>query len=108
VLGPDGKKLSKRTGTKSVLDFKKEGYLPEALRNALMLLGWSPGNDEEIFTQKEEVAKFTLEKVNTAPAMFDEHGKLEYLNMHYISKMDNDELLNRLIEFDPELKDVDK
>ncbi len=108
VLGPDGKKLSKRDGAKSVLDFKKEGYLPEALRNALMLLGWSPGDDLEIFSQEIEVEKFSLERVNVAPAMFDQHGKLESLNMHYITNMENQELADRLIEFDVSLEKIDR
>ncbi len=107
VLGIDGKKLSKRRGAKSVLDFKTEGYLPEALLNYLMLLGWSPKDDREILS-KDEIAKdFTLEKVNAAPAVFDER-KLLWMNGEYIRKADNQTLKKMILEFDPTLLEYDQ
>ncbi|MDO8269708.1 MAG: glutamate--tRNA ligase family protein, partial [Candidatus Levybacteria bacterium] len=72
VLGTDGKKLSKRRGAKSVLDFKKEGYLPEALLNYLMLLGWSPKDDREILEKSDIEREFSLNNVNVSPSIFDE------------------------------------
>ncbi len=107
VLGTDGKKLSKRKGAKSVLDFKKEGYLPEALLNYLMLLGWSPKNDQEILSKDEIIKEFSLEKVNSAPSIFDER-KLQWMNGEYIRKTQNSELKSQLLEFDPLLKEFDE
>jgi glutamyl-tRNA synthetase len=107
VLGPDHQKLSKRKGAKSVLDFKKEGYLPEALLNALMLLGWNPGGDQEIFTKNEIIKKFSLERVNVAPAVFDQNGKLAWLNVEYMMRLGNEKLLERIYDFDPTLKEFD-
>lgn len=98
ILGTDRKKLSKRRGAKSVLDFKNEGFLPEALVNYLMLLGWSPKDDREIL-EKEEIGKiFTLENINVAPAIFDQK-KLDWINGEYIRKLSNEELLEKLKEF---------
>ncbi|MEX2007642.1 MAG: glutamate--tRNA ligase family protein, partial [Candidatus Levyibacteriota bacterium] len=79
ILGPDKSKLSKRRGAKSVLDFKQEGFLPEALLNYLMLLGWSPKNDREILSKEEIIKEFSLESINVSPAVFDER-KLEWMN----------------------------
>jgi len=107
VLGTDGKKLSKRRGAKSVLDFKKDGYLPEALLNYLMLLGWSPKNDKEILS-KEEIGKdFSLKNVNVAPSIFDER-KLLWMNGEYIRKIQNSKLKSQILDFDPELKKIDE
>ncbi|MBI4092210.1 MAG: glutamate--tRNA ligase [Candidatus Levybacteria bacterium] len=72
VLGADGKKLSKRRGAKSVIDLKNEGFLPDALLNYLMLLGWSPKNDREILSREEIEKEFKLENINSSPAIFDE------------------------------------
>lgn len=107
VLGIDGKKLSKRRGAKSVLDFKKEGYLPEALLNYLMLLGWSPKDDREILSKEEITSEFTLEKVNDAPAVFDER-KLLWMNGEYIRKTDNQTLKKLILDFDSSLIDYDQ
>ena len=98
VLGADGKKLSKRFGAKSVLDYKKDGYLPESLLNYLILLGWSPKNDQEILSKEEIEEQFSLENINQAPAVFDER-KLEWMNGEYIRKMSDQELTKRLQEF---------
>lgn len=101
VNGPDGKKLSKRFGAKSALDFKAEGYLPEALVNYLVLLGWSPKNDQEILTTKEIIAQFNLAGINGSPAVFDSN-KLDWLNGEYIRKMSDQELVKKLEEFFPD------
>jgi len=104
VLGTDGKKLSKRRGARSVLDFKSEGYLSEALLNYLMLLGWSPKNDKEILSKEEMVKEFSLENINSAPAIFDER-KLLWMNGEYIRMMTVDQLSNALKEFDSTITD---
>jgi len=105
VLGIDGKKLSKRRGAKSVLDFKGEGYLAEALLNYLMLLGWSPKDDREILSKEEIIKDFSLEKINSAPAIFDSK-KLDWLNGEYIRSLGDKELGNRLLEFDSNISNI--
>lgn len=107
VLGTDGKKLSKRRGAKSVLDFRKDGILSEALLNYLMLLGWSPKNDREILTKTEIEREFSLNNVNVAPSIFDER-KLLWMNGEYIRMTENTILLKRLLDFDEELLNLDK
>ncbi len=107
VMGTDGKKLSKRKGAKSVLDFKTEGYLPEALFNYLMLLGWSPKDDREILPKKVIEDEFKLENINVAPAIFDEK-KLLWLNGEYIRQLSDEDLEKRLLEFDPKISSIKK
>ncbi len=97
ILGADRSKLSKRRGAKSVLDFKKEGFLPEALLNYLMLLGWSPKDDREILGKDEIVEEFSLEKLHVAPAIFDQR-KLEWMNGEYIRALSSEELKKRILE----------
>lgn len=82
ILGPDGKRLSKRHGDTSVIAYKDEGYLPDALVNYLTRLGWSFG-DQEIFTREELVEKFTLDNVGKSAAVFNME-KLDWLNGWYI------------------------
>ena len=101
VLGTDGKKLSKRRGAKSVLNFRDEGYLPEALLNYLMLLGWSPKDDRELLTKDDIIQNFALENVNSSPAVFDER-KLQWINGEYIRKCSKEELIEKVRIFDPE------
>lgn len=81
ILGPDGKRLSKRHGAVSVLQFREAGILPHALLNYLVRLGWSCG-DQEIFSLEEMISKFDLANVSRAAASFD-HDKLAWLNQHY-------------------------
>ncbi|MEO0161413.1 MAG: glutamate--tRNA ligase [candidate division WOR-3 bacterium] len=83
ILGKDKKKLSKRLGARSVLEYRDAGYLPDALINFLALLGWSPGGDEEIMSRERMIELFSLERINPANAIYDE-TKLEWLNNHYI------------------------
>jgi glutamyl-tRNA synthetase len=71
ILGPDKKRLSKRHGATSVMEYARQGYLPEAMVNVLALLGWSPGTDQELFTRDELVAAFTLEGIGGGNAVFN-------------------------------------
>ena len=91
ILGPDKTKLSKRHGAVSVLDYREQGYLPEAMVNYLALLGWNPKTDQEIFTREELIKEFDLDKVNKANPIFD-IKKLNWMNGQYIKKMDLDKL----------------
>jgi glutamyl-tRNA synthetase len=84
ILGPDGQRLSKRHGAVSVLQFRDDGYLPDALLNYLVRLGWSHG-DQEIFSRAEMVDLFALDAVNKAAATFD-MDKLGWVNQHYIKE----------------------
>ncbi len=92
ILGSDGKKLSKRHGATAVGDYRHEGILPAAMRNFLALLGWSPGNDEEILPLDELIRRFTLEGIQAKPAVFDP-TKLEWMNGQYLSALPAAELL---------------
>lgn len=97
ILGPDKAKLSKRHGATSVLAYRDEGYLPEALFNFLVRLGWSHG-DREIFSKEELIELFTLEGVGKSPAVFNP-DKLLWLNHHYIKTYPVDRLAELLKEF---------
>jgi glutamyl-tRNA synthetase len=92
ILGPDGKKLSKRHGATAVGDYQSLGILPAAMRNFLALLGWSPGEDREILTEAELVALFSLEGIQKKPAVFDT-TKLEWMNGQYLSRLPVEELV---------------
>jgi len=103
--GPDGKKLSKRHGAASVQELRDAGYLPEAVRNYLALLGWGAprsgaqaGDDETVLSTQELIERFTLERVSRNPARFDE-VKLRWLNGLYIRKLSPEELAQRLEAF---------
>jgi glutamyl-tRNA synthetase len=85
ILGPDAKRLSKRHGAVSVLSFREEGYLPEALLNYLVRLGWSHG-DQEIFSMEEMIKDFNLEHVSRSACSFD-YDKLKWLNQHYMKSL---------------------
>lgn len=86
ILGPDGTRLSKRHGATSVLQYREDGYLPHALLNYLVRLGWAYG-DQEIFSREEMVEKFDIAEVNKAAARFDPE-KLRWLNQHYLKTAD--------------------
>jgi glutamyl-tRNA synthetase len=92
ILGPDGKKLSKRHGATAVGDYQEQGILPAAMRNFLALLGWSPGGDRELLTEQELIQLFTLEGIQKKPAVFDS-TKLEWMNGQYLSSLPVEELL---------------
>ena len=87
ILGPDKKRLSKRHGAASVEEFRDQGYLPHALVNFLALLGWSWDGATEIMSLEELVERFSLERVNSAPAVFD-HQKLAWMNGAYLRELE--------------------
>jgi glutamyl-tRNA synthetase len=87
ILGPDGEKLSKRHGAVSVMQYRDDGFLPEAMVNYLARLGWSHG-DEEVFSRDELVAWFELDHISRSAARFDPQ-KLLWLNAHYIKQADD-------------------
>ena len=93
--GPDGKKLSKRHGAASVQELRDAGYLPEAVRNYLALLGWGAGDDQTVLSTPELVERFTLERVSRNPARFDE-TKLRWLDGVHLRELPVPELARRL------------
>jgi glutamyl-tRNA synthetase len=97
ILGPDGAKFSKRHGAASVEEYRDMGYLPEAMRNYLLRLGWSHG-DEEIISTEQAVAWFDLDHVGKSPARFD-FAKLESLNAHYMQQAADSRLVTLLEPF---------
>ncbi len=97
ILGPDKKKLSKRHGAQSVMEYQKMGYLPQAVVNYLVRLGWSYGDQEE-FTREELIEKFRLEAVGRSAAAINP-GKLDWLNAQYIKKIELAELVQRARPF---------
>ncbi len=103
IHGPDGSKLSKRHGALGIDAYRAMGYLPAALRNYLVRLGWSHG-DQEIFSTQEMVAAFDLPQIGRSPARFD-FAKLENLNGHYIRQTGDVELLQAIEQLLPHLAD---
>jgi glutamyl-tRNA synthetase len=93
--GPDGKKLSKRHGAASVQELRDRGYLPEAVRNYLALLGWGYDEETTFFTTEELKRNFSLEKVSKSPAVFDEQ-KLRWMNGRYVRELAVEDLTARL------------
>lgn len=91
VMGNDGQKLSKRHGSTSVCDFRKKGYLPEALMNYVSLVGWSFDGEHQFFSKEELEKIFCLEKINKAPGVFD-YKKLDWFNGQYIRKLSDEQL----------------
>lgn len=105
VMAPGGKKkLSKRDGAKDIMDYKEEGYLPEALVNFLVTLGWNDGTEQEIFSIQELVDKFDLGRVQRGGAQFDEQ-RLEWMNGHYIRQMSPEALYTRSKPYWPSTAD---
>ena len=98
LMGPDGAKLSKRHGHTAIAAYRDGGYVAEAVRNYLAILGWSPGTDEEIVPLEEMVARFDLEAVSRNPAVFD-ITKLEWMNGVYIRELPVDEFVARALPF---------
>ena len=97
ILGMDKVKLSKRHGATSVLEYQEAGYLPEALVNYLVRLGWSHG-DQEVFSMQEMIEKFSLENITKSPAAFNPE-KLLWLNGHYLKTADTKRVVEVLIPF---------
>jgi glutamyl-tRNA synthetase len=101
ILGPDGnKKLSKRDGAKDVLDYIRDGYLPDALINFIASLGWNDATEQEIFSRQELIEKFSMDHVQKSGARFDER-RLEWLNGAYIRAMPLDQLSAAVTSFWP-------
>ena len=103
IMGPDKSPLSKRHGAASVIYYRREGYLPGAIVNFLALMGWSPGNNQEIIDKNEIVDKFSLDRVLKTSAIFNV-DKLNWMNNQYIKKLDIEELINLLSPFLDELR----
>ena len=99
ILGSDGKRLSKRHGAKGASEYKDLGYLPDTLINYLALLGWNPGNDDEIFDFNYLQENFSLDKVNKKSAIFDT-TKLDWVSSQNILKISASKLVDILNEFD--------
>lgn len=101
VMAIDGKKkLGKRDGAKDILEYGKEGYLPEAMANFLATLGWNDGTEQEVFTIDELIEKFSLDRVQKSPARFDEQ-RLLWLNGQHIRALSLDDLYERVGDFWP-------
>ena len=96
ILGPDRSKLSKRHGAVSVLHYRDEGFLPEAMINFLVLLGWSLDDHTEIISREDLIRHFSIERIGKAGAIFD-HQKLAWMNGMYIRKMSQDDLVRRTL-----------
>ena len=92
IVKEGGKKISKRDGDSTFMDLYNDGYLPEAIINYLALLGWSPVDNQEIFSLEELIEKFDVTRINNSPAVYDVM-KLRWVNGHYIKKLTIDELL---------------
>jgi glutamyl-tRNA synthetase len=115
ILGPDGKRLSKRHGATAVGEYRRQGILPAAMVNFLALLGWSPGTDEEIFDIDELVARFSVDGINRKSAVFDVQ-KLYWLNGQHINRLPADEIRRLvldafgeagIVDADPRIRDAD-
>ena len=105
ILGQDKKRLSKRHGATSVMEYARQGYLPEAMANFLALLGWSPGDDRELMTRQELIASFTLDKISGGNAVFNTE-KLDWMNAQYLARMPVEELARHVRPLlDPKLAD---
>jgi glutamyl/glutaminyl-tRNA synthetase len=98
VNGADGAKLSKRHGAVSVEDFRKAGYVPEALMNFLALLGWAPDGETTVMSRDELVERFSLERVGASPATFD-YAKLDWLNGLYLRALPPEEYADRVVAY---------
>jgi glutamyl-tRNA synthetase len=98
ILGSDGTRMSKRTGAVAVSDYQAMGFLPEALVNYLMLLGWSPGDNQEVIKMDSALKKFSIKKINKAAAMFS-MDKLKWINQQYIKQTAVERLVDLLVPF---------
>jgi glutamyl-tRNA synthetase len=111
LLNPDKSKMSKRAGDVAVSDYHNKGYLPEALINFMVLLGWNPGTEKEIFTLTELEKEFSLEKVQKAGAVFNIQ-RLDFINSYYIRQKTNNALAKLCLPYlniaDPNMKMVEK
>lgn len=108
ILGAEGnKKLGKRDGAKDILDYAKDGFLPQAMMSFLATLGWNDGTEQEVFTQDELIEKFSLDRVGRSGARFDERHLL-WANGHFIRQLSLSQLGKRVADFwPPEAKNYD-
>lgn len=95
ILAPDKTKLSKRHGAVSLMEYKEQGFLPEAILNYLALLGWNPGDDQEFFSRDELIKTFDLKKVQKGGAVFN-IDKLKWFNKHYIVELPEEIILEKI------------
>ena len=98
ILNEDRSKLSKRTGSVSVEDFRLQGYLPQALVNFLALLGWSSGDDREFFSMDELIEEFSWQRISKSSAVFD-RPKLDWMNQHYLQRLTGEEFETYILPF---------
>ncbi len=103
ILGANKKKLSKRDGAKSVMEYIEEGYLPEAITNFMAFLGWAPKNNQEIFSLEELIKEFSIERINKNSPIFNLQ-KLNWFNSQWIRKIDAHELAKRIHEKFPKFE----
>ncbi|TRZ50176.1 glutamate--tRNA ligase, partial [bacterium] len=96
ILGAEGGRLSKRTGATAISDYRKAGYLPQALANYLLLLSWSPGDNREVIDMGEAIKLFDITAVNKTAAAFD-LKKLDWMNNQYLKKEDPEKLAEELV-----------
>jgi len=94
IVGDDRTPLSKRHGNVSLTPYQEDGYLPEGILNYLSLLGWGPGNNEEIFSKEALIKKFSLKRINSASASFDKK-KLNYVNSEHLKQMEESDFLEK-------------
>jgi len=107
ILGKEGGRLSKRTGATAISDYRKMGYLPKALVNYLLLLGWAPGANREIIDIQEAIKLFDIKDVNKTAATFDLE-KLKWINNQYLKKEDTQKLTDEIIPLLIKKKYIDK
>lgn len=97
ILAPDRSKLSKRNGAVSLLEYRDQGYLPDAVNNFLALIGWNPGDEREIFTMDELIAAFSLERIQKSGAIFNQE-KLAWLNREHLKRLPEEFVIEQIME----------
>jgi len=100
IMGADKQRLSKRHGATSVMEYAKQGYIPEAMFNFLALLGWGTGSDDELFTRDELIQRFNLEGISGGNAVFNTE-KLDWFNHQHLLRLSDEELVDRLRGLEP-------
>ena len=93
IMGPDKQRLSKRHGATSVMEYEKQGYIPEAMFNFLALLGWGTGSNDELFTREELIQRFNLEGISGGNAVFNTE-KLDWFNHQHLLRLTDEELID--------------
>jgi glutamyl-tRNA synthetase len=101
LLAPDRSRLGARHGAVGILAYRAEGFLPEAMMNYLALLGWSPPTGEELLSREQLVEQFTLDRVQSSPAVFD-RDKLMWMNQEYLQRLSIDEFERHVLELRPD------